>query len=48
MEQYYGWCVYRVSQEGKTICVGKFRTKDEAEKEILRLKRIDTYSYYTL
>lgn len=42
------WRVCRISKEGKCICVGSFHTKEEAKREILRLKGIEPYSYYIL
>lgn len=39
--------VYRVSQ-GRSVCVGEFRTKKEAIIELERLRKVDTYSYYTM
>lgn len=39
--------VYRISF-GRSVCVGEFRTKKEAENELLRLRKVDSGSYYTM
>ena len=39
--------VYRISF-GRSICVGEFKTRKEAEYELIRLRKIDTVSYYTM
>lgn len=39
--------VYRIAN-GRSVCVGEFRTIKEAVNELTRLRKLDTYSYYTM
>lgn len=39
--------IYRISM-GRSVCVGIFDTRKEAENELLRLRKADNDSYYTM